>query len=165
LFDPAPEIRNRQYDAEPVDVWSAGVILYVMLSGSGITDTGEGGNHFLNHSLLSDTPWDEPTSESPEFRAYASNSVLDFDPWTRFPPDALGIFHQESDSGYQIFTIALIKDLIRNMLCVIPENRYTIADVKKSRWYNRSNPIMADGEHCECLRSRNSLLIRSSLAP
>jgi serine/threonine protein kinase len=30
----APEIRNNQYEAEPVDVWSAGVILYVMLSGS-----------------------------------------------------------------------------------------------------------------------------------
>ncbi|KAI9010146.1 kinase-like domain-containing protein [Hyaloraphidium curvatum] len=67
----APEIHQDQYAAEPVDVWSTGVILYVLLAGN--------------------TPWDEPTGRSPEFVAYASNPNLDFDPWCRFSPEALSL--------------------------------------------------------------------------
>lgn len=47
---------------------------------------------FANVPFFGDTPWDEPTANSPEFRAYCTNHRLNFDPWTRFPPQALGGF-------------------------------------------------------------------------
>lgn len=37
----------------------------------------------------SDTPWDEPTSYSPEFAAYLTGELLTVPPWDRFGANAL----------------------------------------------------------------------------
>ncbi|RXW23017.1 hypothetical protein EST38_g2832 [Candolleomyces aberdarensis] len=67
----APELANEQpYNAEPVDVWGCGVILFTLLVGN--------------------TPWDEPTIRSPEFVAYVNGTIFKEDPWRRIGEQALG---------------------------------------------------------------------------
>lgn len=70
------------YAAEPVDIWGMGVVLYTLLVGSEF--------HFRLPSLIEiftdkylDTPWDEPSDASPEFCAYKTGELLQYDPWTR----------------------------------------------------------------------------------
>ncbi|KAJ1332469.1 hypothetical protein BSLG_008771 [Batrachochytrium salamandrivorans] len=68
----APEIHIMKYDGVRVDIWSAGIILYVLLAGN--------------------TPWGEPTLKDAEFKLYQQQSPhgLDYSPWTTFSPEALG---------------------------------------------------------------------------
>ncbi|GAA5886823.1 hypothetical protein JCM16303_005718 [Sporobolomyces ruberrimus] len=66
----APELAvSAPYAAEPIDVWSAGVLLFALLVGN--------------------TPWDEPTQNSAEFCAYVDGSILSMDPWSRIKGGAL----------------------------------------------------------------------------
>eukprot|EP00842_Homolaphlyctis_polyrhiza_P006086 jgi/Hompol1/6479/HPOL_002677-RA len=67
----APEIHNLKYDGAMVDIWSSGIILYVLLAGN--------------------TPWAEPTFHDEEFRLYAQwfDRGLDYHPWTSFSPMVL----------------------------------------------------------------------------
>ncbi|KZV80695.1 Pkinase-domain-containing protein [Exidia glandulosa HHB12029] len=68
----APELDGDQpYDAEPVDVWGIGVILFTLLVGN--------------------TPWDEPTGRSHEFVRYARGEIFQDDPWNRIKPTALDL--------------------------------------------------------------------------
>ncbi|KAJ7609587.1 kinase-like domain-containing protein [Mycena polygramma] len=68
----APELNSdRPYEAEPIDVWGVGVILYTLLAGN--------------------TPWDEPTQHSLEFVRYVSGEILQDEPWSRFNSDALSL--------------------------------------------------------------------------
>ncbi|KAJ9104577.1 hypothetical protein QFC21_002075 [Naganishia friedmannii] len=68
----APELNTSGgYQAEPVDMWGAGVVLFTLLVGN--------------------TPWDEPTLSSPEFEAFVSGELLKYDPWTRISPEPLEI--------------------------------------------------------------------------
>ncbi|KAJ7493843.1 kinase-like domain-containing protein [Mycena latifolia] len=68
----APELNSdRPYDAEPIDVWGVGVILYTLLAGN--------------------TPWDEPTQHSPEFNRYLSGEIFQEQPWSRFSAEALSL--------------------------------------------------------------------------
>lgn len=60
------------YAADLVDIWSCGVVLFVLLVGN--------------------TPWDEPTSSSWEFNDYVANSSSGTDSlWGRLPPSALSL--------------------------------------------------------------------------
>lgn len=70
----APEMNGTPYNGEPVDIWSAGVVLFALLVGN--------------------TPWDEPTARSPEYLAYRSGALLRTDPWTRISPDALSLLRR-----------------------------------------------------------------------
>ncbi|KAF8729237.1 hypothetical protein AX14_006312 [Amanita brunnescens Koide BX004] len=66
----APELSTDEpYQAEPVDVWGMGVILFTLLAGN--------------------TPWDEPTKRSPEFRRYLSGEFVIDAPWNRIDRTAL----------------------------------------------------------------------------
>ncbi|KAJ7110723.1 kinase-like domain-containing protein [Mycena crocata] len=68
----APELNSeRPYEAEPIDVWGIGVILYTLLAGN--------------------TPWDEPTAKSPEFCRYLSGEIFMEQPWCRFSAEALSL--------------------------------------------------------------------------
>ncbi|KAF4586107.1 Chk1 protein kinase [Pleurotus pulmonarius] len=68
----APELNSDDpYNAEPVDVWGVGVILFTMLAGN--------------------TPWDEPTLHSPEYVRYMSGKIFSEDPWNRLGDSALSL--------------------------------------------------------------------------
>ncbi|KAJ7127342.1 kinase-like domain-containing protein [Mycena filopes] len=68
----APELNSdRPYEAEPIDVWGVGVILYTLLAGN--------------------TPWDEPTQHSHEFIQYVSGEIFKEEPWNRFSDTALSL--------------------------------------------------------------------------
>lgn len=90
----APEIRSLSYRGDKVDIWSAGIILYVMLVGN--------------------TPWAEPTQVDEEFVMYCKHyqTGLDFYPWNSFSPLVLvvfinkellrGILNIDPDGRYQV---------------------------------------------------------------
>lgn len=52
--------------------------------------------HILNSQFDAepsiDTPWDEPSESSPEFCAYRTGELFNYDPWTRIRGQALGMF-------------------------------------------------------------------------
>jgi hypothetical protein len=41
------------------------------------------------YTLPPDTPWDEPTHRSPEFRMYLSGAIFQESPWSRLGQEAL----------------------------------------------------------------------------
>ncbi|KAN0084367.1 Protein kinase-like domain containing protein [Tylopilus felleus] len=68
----APELNfGVPYQAEPIDIWGMGVILFALLAGN--------------------TPWDEPTDRSLEFCRYLSGEIFNEAPWTRFGTNALSL--------------------------------------------------------------------------
>ncbi|KIJ31778.1 hypothetical protein M422DRAFT_53242 [Sphaerobolus stellatus SS14] len=73
----APELvyaPAQAYQAEPVDIWV--IHLY---------DT----QSYLDWCLCLDTPWDQPTEDSPEYARFLSGRILHEDPWNRIPQDAM----------------------------------------------------------------------------
>ncbi|KAI5927281.1 serine/threonine-protein kinase chk1 [Camillea tinctor] len=61
-----------KYSAELVDIWSCGIILFVLLVGN--------------------TPWDEPTPQSWEFQEYKKTNGRSTDSlWEKIPADALSL--------------------------------------------------------------------------
>ncbi|KAF8528347.1 CAMK CAMKL CHK1 protein kinase [Hysterangium stoloniferum] len=71
----APELvyaPSQAYQAEPVDIWGMGVILFTLLCGN--------------------TPWDQPTEDqSPEYARFLTGKILHESPWNRIPEDALSL--------------------------------------------------------------------------
>ncbi|KAH9823814.1 kinase-like domain-containing protein [Melampsora americana] len=89
----APELAfGRPYHGPAIDMWSSGIILYVLLVGN--------------------TPWDTPTMESPEFAAYVDGSIWHMDPWTRIEPQLKHLLQQmmHIDPELRMNMTQLVKD-------------------------------------------------------
>jgi len=74
--------------------------------------------------LVGNTPWDEPTTGSPEYVAFLSREILQVDPWNRIPREPLS--------------------LLLKMLIVDPNRRISIDDVSSHSWYQRASQFARD---------------------
>ena len=96
------------YYGDLVDIWSCGVVLFVLLVGN--------------------TPWDEPLDTSYEFHEYVTSNGRPADElWQNLPVQTLS--------------------LLRGMMRVNPEDRFSLADVRRHPWFTRKNDYLSsDGE-------------------
>ncbi|KAI5122878.1 hypothetical protein M0805_003330 [Coniferiporia weirii] len=114
----APELNSEvPYQAEPVDIWGLGVILFTLLCGN--------------------TPWDEPSGHSPEFRRYVRGEIFSDPPWDRLGDNALS--------------------LIRGILNVDPYERMTLSDVMAHPWCMRPSQVARQGQAVLAERLTQSL--------
>lgn len=68
----APEVHYKTpYEAEPIDVWGIGIILFTLLAGN--------------------TPWDQSTAQSSEFCQYITGEIFNELPWKRLGTQALSL--------------------------------------------------------------------------
>ncbi|KAL0935075.1 serine threonine protein [Colletotrichum truncatum] len=106
--DKSAATSTAKYSADLVDIWSCGVILFVLLVGN--------------------TPWDEPSKGSWEYQEYIRTNGRSTDAlWGRIPPNALS--------------------LLRGMMNVNPEKRFSFARIRQHPWYTRTNPhLTSDGQ-------------------
>lgn len=91
------------YEANICDIWSCGVVLFVLLVGN--------------------TPWEEPTMRSDEFREYVETKGRTTDElWDKIPLDLLS--------------------LLRGMLKLNPAERMKLDEIRTHPWYTRKNPFL-----------------------
>jgi serine/threonine-protein kinase Chk1 len=98
------DVLDKGYAANVSDVWSCGVVLFVLLVGN--------------------TPWDEPTMRSPEFKEYVEGDGHTTDElWQSLPPDIIS--------------------LLRGMLKLDPVSRFTLDEIRTHPWFTRKNPYLS----------------------
>lgn len=101
LCNPTTAKQGIGYYADQVDIWSCGVVLFVLLVGN--------------------TPWDEPKAGSYEFDEYvATRGHPDDELWHRLPPATL--------------------TLLRGMMSINLNARFSLKDVQSHPWMSRRNP-------------------------
>ncbi|KAF2117625.1 kinase-like domain-containing protein [Lophiotrema nucula] len=97
------DLLDQGYAANVCDIWSCGVVLFVLLVGN--------------------TPWDEPTMRSEEFKEYVDTDGRTTDElWQRLPPE--------------------ITSLLRGMLKLDPNSRFTLDEIRTHPWFTRPNPYL-----------------------
>jgi serine/threonine-protein kinase Chk1 len=102
------QVKGSGYRPDLVDIWSCGIVLFVLLAGN--------------------TPWDSPTENSYEFHEYvATNARTTDELWQKLPVATLS--------------------LLRGMLNIDPNNRFSLEDVRRHPWYTRQNRFLSpDGK-------------------
>jgi serine/threonine-protein kinase Chk1 len=99
-----PDQTDVGYMPNIADIWSCGVVLFVLLVGN--------------------TPWDEPTMSSEEFREFVEKDGRSQDElWERIPAD--------------------IVSLLRGMLKLDPATRFSLDEVRRHPWFTRENPHLS----------------------
>ena len=100
------KVKAEGYAADLVDIWSCGVVLFVLLVGN--------------------TPWDEPTQASWEFKEYLEGTTgqREDDLWNRIPYDAAS--------------------LLRGMMCIDKDKRLSMAAIRRHPWFTRKNTLLPD---------------------
>lgn len=123
----APEVlrcangdKSTKYRADLVDIWSCGVILFVLLVGN--------------------TPWEEPSESKWEWREYIRTHGRSTDElWERVPPEALS--------------------LLRGMMNIEMDKRFSFAQVRQHPWYTRHNTLLtSDGRVLDPLQLATQML-------
>ncbi|OJD33579.1 serine threonine-protein kinase chk1 [Diplodia corticola] len=100
----AIDVLDKGYEPNIADIWSCGIVLFVLLVGN--------------------TPWDEPTRASYEFNEYLQTKGRTTDElWKKIPPGATS--------------------LLRGMLKIDPQERFTLDEIRTHPWYTRSNPHLS----------------------
>ncbi|GES61123.1 serine/threonine protein kinase [Aspergillus terreus] len=98
------QVKGSGYRPDLVDIWSCGIVLFVLLAGN--------------------TPWDSPTENSYEFHEYvATNARTTDELWQKLPVATLS--------------------LLRGMLNIDPNNRFSLEDVRRHPWYTRQNRFLS----------------------
>jgi serine/threonine-protein kinase Chk1 len=98
------DILDEGYAPNICDIWSCGVVLFVLLVGN--------------------TPWDEPTMRSEEFKEYVETGGHTTDElWDQLPPE--------------------ITSLLRGMLTLDPAERFTLDDIRTHPWFAKKNPYLS----------------------
>jgi serine/threonine-protein kinase CHEK1 len=98
------QTKGTGYRADFADIWSCGVVLFVLLAGN--------------------TPWDSPTENSFEFSEYLEkNARTTDDLWQRLPSAVLS--------------------LLRGMMKVNVDSRFTMEDVRRHPWFTRPNKYLS----------------------
>jgi serine/threonine-protein kinase Chk1 len=98
------DVLDSGYYANVSDIWSCGIVLFVLLVGN--------------------TPWDEPTKRSLEFKEYVETDGHTTDElWQTLPPD--------------------IVSLLRGMLKLDPASRFTLDEIRTHPWFTRKNPYLS----------------------
>lgn len=113
-------LKGSGYSADAVDIWSCGVVLFVLLVGN--------------------TPWDEPTEASWEFQEYnRANGRTTDDLWAKLPTSVLS--------------------LLRGMMNVDSQKRFTFEYIRRHPWYTRSNPLLtSDGNMSDPVQLATKML-------
>ncbi|KAF2740877.1 Pkinase-domain-containing protein [Polyplosphaeria fusca] len=92
------------YAANICDIWSCGVVLFVLLVGN--------------------TPWDEPTERSEEFKEYVDTDGRTTDElWQKLPPEIIS--------------------LLRGMLKLDPSTRFTLDEIRTHPWFTRKSQFLS----------------------
>lgn len=98
------DILESGYAPNIADVWSCGVVLFVLLVGN--------------------TPWDEPTLKSFEFKEYVEADGRTSDElWAKLSPG--------------------VQSLLRGMLKLDPKDRFTLEEVRTHPWFTQPNPHLS----------------------
>ncbi|KAF2471542.1 serine/threonine-protein kinase-like protein chk1 [Lindgomyces ingoldianus] len=98
------DLLDAGYAANLCDIWSCGVVLFVLLVGN--------------------TPWDEPTMRSEEFKEYVETNGRTTDElWQKIPPE--------------------IVSLLRGMLKLDPASRFTLDEIRTHPWFTKENPYLS----------------------
>ncbi|KAF2673359.1 serine/threonine-protein kinase-like protein chk1 [Microthyrium microscopicum] len=107
----APEIieaghQGIGYEPNVSDIWSCGIVLFVLLVGN--------------------TPWDEPTGRSWEFRDFVSRKgkgdTVEDELWAKIPPTALSLLH--------------------GMLKLNIDERFSLEQVRTHPWFTKPNKFL-----------------------